>query len=739
MKRGRSYLITLSAQSIVCRSQSQAIVPSIMGFLSRLLLLATLATIVCPPCVLAQLPPASGVLAAMTRVTAAFRASHTEPGDCHWERATYFFGSSAAMASTGEADVAFARSWAAANNCSCRGSVAPNDFGGGWGYAALNDLKALPCSLEALGATMSSALRVLPRYAWWWVDTLSMNVPQWAYYAAKLSRPDFLAAATAQYFDTKLGTGAPAQPGLWSAAHGLWFRDHTFVASSPPVFWARGQAWAAATIIRTLSEGALPPTHPLAADLWDMLGAMAAAVLPLQGADGAWRSNLLNARDFPEPETSGTAGLVALLAFGVRTGALEAGAHLPAIARGWAALEDALLPDGATVGGCQPEAAAPGPSARNSTSDFCTGLWLLAADEVLALARAPPLPPFDLRPFEEQLLPRWVAQFALASPRGGFAFSAGDAVPHAYGSAGVVHALSVLQQLPADAPTRAAMAAVANSFEDNATGFFHLVGPEEDTGFQPWHSGGWVDSALRILGAAAASPPAFARALAAAGPSAWNATYSPLLDGSAGVDVWASSHKVAALPVQLMLSDAAWAVTFAPFFAWLWALLRDASSPETGFWGTGPLNPPPPSNVRLGGAFHIAFTLECGGQPLPHAAEMLNATLALQDPRTGLWSVGGPVPTYMDQDGVYVALRASQQLGRARWVEVRRACTAFVRAAAAQLLDASAVLGPRSPFGATAHTLAGLVTPVALCAEEFPYLVTTAREWRNTVDVGCFG
>ena len=40
------------------------------------------------------------------------------------------------------------------------------------------------------------------------------------------------------HFDWHSDIGAGAQPGLWSAAHGLWFRDHTFVGAAPPVFWA---------------------------------------------------------------------------------------------------------------------------------------------------------------------------------------------------------------------------------------------------------------------------------------------------------------------------------------------------------------------------------------------------------------------------------------------------------------------------------------------------------------------
>jgi hypothetical protein len=645
-------------------------------------------------------------------------------------------------------DIAFARAWADGNNYSCGGLYDPNDIGSGWGFSALDALQPGVPGALSLGSTMSNALSLnkLPPYSWWWVDTLSMNVPQWIYYGHALNRSDFLAFARAQYNQTKFGTGRASEPGLWSGAHGLWFRDHTFVGTTPPVFWARGNAWAAATIVKTLSLGILPAWDPLVQDLEATLVAMAAAVVPLQGADGFWRTNLLDAAAFPEPETTGTAGLVALLAFGVRTGRLSAPAYLPAIAAAWGALAAVSARADGTVGHCQPEADRPGPSAPANSSDFCTGLWLLAANEVFALASGPPLPPFDLRAFEAELVPRWVAQFALPQPRGGFGFSAADTVAHAYGTAGVVHALSVVDQLDAlfDAGARAAMGAVGNAFENETTGYYALSGPEATAGLQPWHSGGWVLSALALLDVKGAWPPATAIAFAAAGRAVWEDTMTQLLNGSfvdsrgERVNVWAASHKIASLPAQLIISDpASWAKTYAPFFEWLWPFLEANASPQWGYWCQNPeVNPPPPSNVCLGGAFHIAFVLACGGQPLPRATEMLNSTLLLQNLTSGLWAKEA-YPSYMDQDGVYVALKASLQLGRARWPQVRMMCTAFVRSAVAALMNQT--LGPSSYYGSITHLLAGTVTPIALCADAFPDLVITTRPWKNTVDVGCFG
>jgi hypothetical protein len=88
-------------------------------FLARTFIMAAGAASICGG---AALPPEAAVLADINRATTSFRSSNT-PGDCHWERATYFFGLSEAMRATGAADVTFARAWAAGNNYSC-GSVA---------------------------------------------------------------------------------------------------------------------------------------------------------------------------------------------------------------------------------------------------------------------------------------------------------------------------------------------------------------------------------------------------------------------------------------------------------------------------------------------------------------------------------------------------------------------------------------------------------------------------------------
>jgi hypothetical protein len=353
-------------------------------------------------------PPAGGALPAAADVSStveplleAFTQAHyASLGDCHWERAAYFFGNSAArdagMAAprAAAAHDAFARAWAARNGFGCNGSAWPGDVGIAWTVDALvRRGLAPPAARDPIAAVMAAAAAARARYAWSWVDTLAFNLPEWLRYADALGRPDWTAHAAAQWADTKLGVaGNASAPGLWSSAHGLWFRDAAHAnASAPgggPVFWGRGNAWAAVAIVYALDARVLPPGDALRADLEATLVAMAAAYARAQDArDALWRASLLDAAAFPNPETTASAGALALLAFGVRAGLLDAAVYAPAVARGWAALATTgLARGGAQVQFCQPVGAAPAAAQQSDASDFCAGLFLLAAEQVYRLA-----------------------------------------------------------------------------------------------------------------------------------------------------------------------------------------------------------------------------------------------------------------------------------------------------------------------------------------------------------------
>ncbi len=226
-----------------------------------------------------------------------------------------------------------------------------------------------------------------------------MGLPSMLLYANRTGDARFQDSAMRQFRCTSQGgPNATAQPGLWDAASGLYWRDRTYIPqrnpNGSPVFWGRGNGWAAAALAlahRALA-GAAPGSSAAGdrAELGARLAAMAPALAGAQQGDGLWRANLL----FPtmpgvaNPETTGSSFFTFALAYGVAAGVLEEGVYGPVVERAWGALAGtALLPSG-LVGWCQPVGGGPAPAFANSTSDFCVGAFLLAGAQVYRAAAA---------------------------------------------------------------------------------------------------------------------------------------------------------------------------------------------------------------------------------------------------------------------------------------------------------------------------------------------------------------
>jgi rhamnogalacturonyl hydrolase YesR len=284
----------------------------------------------------------------------------------------------------------------------------PDPLKAGQVYAALHAVDAT-ASLAPTDARMAADLTGMPLARYDWIDALFMGLANWSLWAERTGDPAYLGKMDALYAWTR-DQGAtssrcagrvPAQPGLFDAGAGLWYRDCTFVgvedAQGQPVFWGRGNGWVIAAMVDVLR--ALPDGDPRAATYAGMLRTMAAALVPLQGADGFWRASLVNPGLFPQPETSGTGLITYALAYGVRTGVLDAATYLPVIERAWHGLTTvALMPSGFLTS-CQPQGIGPAASytapaprtAPTATSSgtvqadsppFCVGAFLMAAAQV---------------------------------------------------------------------------------------------------------------------------------------------------------------------------------------------------------------------------------------------------------------------------------------------------------------------------------------------------------------------
>ena len=202
---------------------------------------------------------------------------------------------------------------------------------------------------------------------WWWVDALHMALPIFA----RLGRMDY---GDRLYRYTRQR--------LWN--NGLWWRDSKFVNKN--IYWSRGNGWAIAALAKVLQV--LPQQSPYRAGYEADFKQMAAKLAQVQRSDGFWNVNLGDPNNYPGPETSGTAFFTYGLAWGVRSGLLNATTYRPVVTKGWDGLTRLALQSSGRLGYVQGVGQQPSdhqPVRANDTSNFAVGAFLLATSEVTRL------------------------------------------------------------------------------------------------------------------------------------------------------------------------------------------------------------------------------------------------------------------------------------------------------------------------------------------------------------------
>ena len=174
---------------------------------------------------------------------------------------------------------------------------------------------------------------------------------------------------------------------LYDKQEHLYYRDARFFdqreKNGRKVFWSRGNGWVLAGLARLIQD--MPGDYPDRPRYLQLFREMAEKVAALQGADGYWRSSLLDPDSRPNPETSGTGFFVYGLAWGINTGLLPRETYEPNVTRGWKALVAAVHPDG-MLGWVQRIGDQPGATTAETTEVYGVGALLLAGSEVYRLA-----------------------------------------------------------------------------------------------------------------------------------------------------------------------------------------------------------------------------------------------------------------------------------------------------------------------------------------------------------------
>ena len=294
-----------------------------------------------------------------------------------WIPAVFYAGVSAAWRATGDEDYHRAlEQWG--ESVHWQPGPRPrhaDDLCCGQAFIELYEREGGPQRIAAIRARVDAFLAVpQPGHTdWWWCDALFMAPPVFAELSQATGDPHYRQALAPLFWDA-------VQP-LWSKPDHLFFRDENFVDKPEKIFWARGNGWVLAGLARVLDV--LPANDPTRPRYEQLFKTLAARVVQLQGADGAWRADLTRPQRFPEPESSGTALFAYGLAWGVNHGLLSRREFAPSVLKAWAALERAQLPNG-QLGGVQPAGNKPAASAPTSTAPFGCGAFLMLGAELLS-------------------------------------------------------------------------------------------------------------------------------------------------------------------------------------------------------------------------------------------------------------------------------------------------------------------------------------------------------------------
>ena len=215
---------------------------------------------------------------------------------------------------------------------------------------------------------------------WWWADGLYMVMP--------VMTKMYKITGNSRYLDKLYSDIQYSDSIMYDKDEKLYYRDAKYTypkhksENGRKDFWARGDGWVLAGLAKVLKD--LPADYSNRAFFEQRFKDMASAVVKAQQPSGYWSRSMLDEAHAPGYETSGTAFFTYGILWGINNGYLSEPKYLEAAKKGWNYLRSVALQENGDVGYVQPigEKAIPGQLVdKNSTADFGTGAFLLAACE----------------------------------------------------------------------------------------------------------------------------------------------------------------------------------------------------------------------------------------------------------------------------------------------------------------------------------------------------------------------
>jgi len=215
---------------------------------------------------------------------------------------------------------------------------------------------------------------------WCWCDALFMAPPTLWALSKDTKDQRYAAFADREYRATT--------DYLFDKSEDLYFRDSRFFdqrgAHNEKLFWSRGNGWVFSGLARMIPE--IPAKDPRRPYYVKLFKEMAAKLVKLQRGNGYWPPSLLADPERSQDESSGTGFYVHGMAWGIKAGLLDRKTYLPAVTRGWAALERAVQPNG-MLGWVQQVSDRPDVVKAEDAQFYGTGAYLLAGAAVYDLTR----------------------------------------------------------------------------------------------------------------------------------------------------------------------------------------------------------------------------------------------------------------------------------------------------------------------------------------------------------------
>ncbi|WP_435315413.1 glycoside hydrolase family 88/105 protein [Cellulophaga fucicola] len=214
---------------------------------------------------------------------------------------------------------------------------------------------------------------------WWsWCDALFMAPPAYARLSSITKESKYLDYMTENWKKTS--------DYLYSEKDSLYFRDDRFFTkksdNEAKVFWSRGNGWVVGGLARVLEY--MPKDYKERPFFEKQFVDMNKRILSLQMENGFWSQSLLDAENYPQKESSGTGFFVYSMAWGVNNGLLDKETYIPAITKGWIALNSSIHPNG-KFGYVQEIGDSPTSVTFDDTELYGSGAYLLAGVEMYKL------------------------------------------------------------------------------------------------------------------------------------------------------------------------------------------------------------------------------------------------------------------------------------------------------------------------------------------------------------------